>query len=56
VKIVVRRAGKTYRTKTISGDAGHNSTSLRTGRLKKGRYTITVTPTGGKAARASFRV
>jgi plastocyanin len=56
VKIVVRRAGKTYRAKTISGDAGRNSTQFGIGRLKKGRYTITVTPTGGKAIRASFTV
>lgn len=56
VKVVVRRAGKTYRSKTITGDAGRNSTQFATGGLKKGRYTITVTPTGGRAMRASFTV
>ena len=56
VRIVVLRAGRTYRAKTISGAAGRNSTQVGTGGLKKGRYTLTLTPTGGKAMRASFTV
>lgn len=56
VKLVVGRAGKTYRHKTISGKAGHNSTSFGIGGLKKGRYTVTASPSGGKVARASFKV
>lgn len=56
VRVVVSRAGKTFRRKTISGKAGHNSTSFGIRGLKKGRYTVTVTPSGGKAGRASFKV
>jgi len=56
VKIVVRRAGKTYRTKTIAAHPGGNSTSFRTGRLKKGRYGVVLTPKGGRSVRGSFTV
>jgi plastocyanin len=56
VKVIIRRAGKTYRTNTIRGHAGHNSTSFGTSGLKHGRYTLTLTPKRGKAARASFAV
>jgi hypothetical protein len=48
VKIVVRRGGKTYRAKAIAGNAGRNAIQFGTGGLKKGRYTVTVTPKGGR--------
>jgi len=56
VNIVVRRSGRVSRSKTISGRAGRNSTSFGTSGRRAGRYTVTVTPKGGRAARASFRV
>ncbi len=56
VRVIVSRAGKTYRRKTISGKTGRNSTSFGISGLKKGRYTVTVTPSGGKPVRASFKV
>jgi plastocyanin len=56
VKIVVTRAGKTYRSKAISGRAGPNSSSFGTAGLRHGRYTVTVTPRGGKPARTSFAI
>ena len=56
VTIVVRRAGRTYRADTVSGHAGRNTTQIGTRGLKKGRYAVTVTPTGGKATQASFTV
>lgn len=56
VKVVIARGGKTYRAKTITGHGGRNSTPFGIGRLKKGRYVVTVTPNGGRRIRASFRV
>ena len=56
VRITVGRAGRAYRTKSISAQAGRNSTSVGISGLAKGRYTVTVTAQGGQAVRASFSV
>lgn len=56
VKVVIRRTGKTYRMRTLRGVAGRNTTLFAIGGLRKGRYTVIVTPRGGRPARASFRV
>ena len=54
VKIVVRRAARKYRAQTLSGHAGQNSAELSTRGLRRGRYTLSVTPEGGKAVQATF--
>jgi plastocyanin len=56
VTVVVKRGGTEVVRKTIAGHAGQNSFVFNTAHLHPGSYAVTVTPAGGKAKRAKFRL
>jgi plastocyanin len=56
VGLVVKRGRTTVRHRTVKGTAGANSLSISATGLKPGRYTLVLTPAGGKAAQLQFKV
>jgi plastocyanin len=54
--IVIERRGKAVRRLAVHGKAGANSLQLSAAGLKPGRYTLVLTPAGGKAIMLKFAV
>jgi plastocyanin len=56
VAVVIERGTHKLRRRVIAGTAGKNTLALSAKGLKSGRYTLVLTPKGGKPARLRFTV